>query len=302
MELKNIETFLKVATNQNLSKTAEQMGYSQSAVTVQIQKLERELGVQLFERIGKRIYLTEQGAGFLPYANDIVKATSAAMAYSQGETEPHGILRIGGVESICTAILPKLLPKFYQLCPNVEVIVRSGYTMDLLNLLDSNDLDTVFTLDEKINRKELVCQAFHEEPIIFVTMADGGKDSKEIGEKRKLSASKLCQQPFILTEHQAPYRCRFEQFLANKDLSIRPMLEIGNTETIINLLKKGMGVSLLPKFTVNEELITGTLTEVETTIPPISIYNQLFCHKGKWMTPQLKIFIDIVREYFGECI
>ena len=63
MEIRNITTFLKVAATQNFSKAAEQLGYSQSAVTIQIQQLERELQTQLFERIGKRVYLTESGQG-----------------------------------------------------------------------------------------------------------------------------------------------------------------------------------------------------------------------------------------------
>ena len=117
MELQTIETFLKVAASQNLSRTAVQLGYSQSALTVQIQKLEKELGVSLFERIGKRIYLTEQGSAFVPYANEILKATQAALSFSQGAETPRGVLRIGGVESICTAQLPELLLEFYRLCP-----------------------------------------------------------------------------------------------------------------------------------------------------------------------------------------
>jgi DNA-binding transcriptional LysR family regulator len=72
MELRNINTFLKVAATQNFSKAAEQLGYSQSAVTVQIQQLEKELETPLFERIGKRVFLTERGMEFTSYANEIM--------------------------------------------------------------------------------------------------------------------------------------------------------------------------------------------------------------------------------------
>ena len=293
MELKNIETFLKVAANQNLSKTAEQMGYSQSALTIQIQKLEKELGVQLFERIGKRIFLTEKGEGFLPYANDLLKALDAAMEYSQGEKPLSGTLRIGGVESICTAILPKLLPKFYESCPDVKVVVRSGYTSDLLNLLDSNDLDLVFTLDEKIKRKQLICHFQKEEPMVFVSRFVNSSKTAAV------TANELAKLPFILPEAKAPYRRRFEEILADDELFIRPILEIGNTETIINLLKNSMGVSLLPRFTVLEETAKHRLMELKTDIPPIRMYSQLFCHKGKWITPQLQVFMDLVSKYFS---
>ena len=291
MELNTIETFLKVAANQNLSKTAQQLGYSQSAITVQIQKLEKELGVPLFERIGKRIYLTQKGADFIPYANEIVKATQAAITFASEEIKPKGILRIGGVESICTAVLPKLLSKFYQLCPEVEVIVRSGPTSDLLDLLDSNELDVVLTLDEKIHRNELNCLFCHNEKIIFVTKTGRLKHTD-------IAMEKLSQESFILTENQASYRYELERLLAKENIFIRPILEIGNTETIINLLKEGMGVSFLPLFTVESQIEDGTLAALHTDLKPIEMYHQLFYHRGKWITPQLKIFIQIAQEFY----
>ena len=73
MEIRNVLTFLKVAGTQNFSKAAEQLGYSQSAVTIQIQQLEKELGIPLFERMGKRVYLTEKGQEFITYARELCR-------------------------------------------------------------------------------------------------------------------------------------------------------------------------------------------------------------------------------------
>ena len=292
MELNTVETFLKVAANQNISRTAQQLGYSQSAVTVQIRKLEKELGVQLFERIGRRIYLTERGREFVPYADEILKATQAALAFSQGEEKPSGVLRIGGVESVCTALLPQLLLEFNRLCPEVEIVVRSGPTRDLLELLRSNDLDAVLTLDEKLGRSELRCPLVKAEEVIFVTLA-----ASPLPRDAAISVEELCRRPFLLTENNASYRYELERLLAARDLSVRPILEIGNTETIISLLKKGMGVSFLPRFTVAQELERGELMELHTDLPVVHMYHQLFCHQGKWITPQLRIFTALVEEY-----
>lgn len=295
MDLQSIETFIKVAATQNLSRAASQSGYSQSAVTIQIQKLEKELGVQLFERIGKRVYLTERGRAFIPYANELLKAAHAALTFSQGESKPAGVLRIGGVESICTALLPKLLLDFYRLCPEVEVVVRSGCTGDLLNLLDSNELDLVYTLDEKLCRPELNCQAEQKEEIIFASLASESAHAKEI-----MPVDRLCKEPFILTETHAPYRCELERLLAERNLSIHPILEIGNTETIINLLKRGMGISFLPRFTVEDALKQNILMELHADLPSVQMHHQLFFHKGKWVTPQMQIFVQLVQEHLNQ--
>lgn len=109
---------------------------------------------------------------------------------------------------------------------------------------------------------------------------------------------KLCRLPFILTETGAAYRYELERMLAERELEIRPILEIGNTETIINLLKKGMGISYLPRFTVEDTLRSGRLMQLHTDLPPVHMRHQLLHYKGKLITRQMEIFIDLVRDYF----
>lgn len=289
MELRNINTFLKVAGTQNFSKAAEQLGYSQSAVTVQIRQLEDELQTQLFERIGKRVYLTEKGQEFVAYANDIMRVTDNARYFARQNNVLEGTLRIGGVESICTALLPDLLLKFYEICPNVQVTIKSGATDELMEMAKSNEIDFVYTLDKKILGKEWTRAVITEEEIIFVTLADKINHSSH-----KISIQQLIEKPFILTERGAAYQYELERLLSEKDLEINPILEIGNTETIINLLKKGMGISFLPKFTVQKELDKNVLSEIKTNLSGVKMYGQLFYHKNKWITKQMRKFIELV--------
>ena len=120
MEIRNILTFLKVAGTQNFSKAAEQLGYSQSAVTIQIQQLEKELGTQLFERIGKRVYLTEKGQEFIGYASEIMRVTNEALTFAGEEHTTRGTLKIGGVESTCTALLTIIISYY---------LIHNGYKL-----------------------------------------------------------------------------------------------------------------------------------------------------------------------------
>ena len=82
--------------------------------------------------------------------------------------------------------------------------------------------------------------------------------------------------------------------LSEQEIEIAPILEIGNTETIIKLLKKGMGVSFLPEFTVKQEMEKETLFEIRTDLPKVNMYHQLLYHKNKWRTPQMKAFLELV--------
>ena len=88
MELRLLTTFLKVAQLQSFSKAAESLGYSQSAVTVQVQQLENELGVRLFDRIGKTVSITHYGQEFIPYARDVVSAAARAVSFTVAGARP----------------------------------------------------------------------------------------------------------------------------------------------------------------------------------------------------------------------
>ena len=289
MEIRNILTFLKVAGTQNFSKAAEQLGYSQSAVTIQIQQLEKELGTQLFERIGKRVYLTEKGQEFIGYASEIMRVTNEALTFAGEEHTTRGTLKIGGVESTCTALLPELLLQYHRLYPEVEVIIKSGATENLMDLAKSDEIDLIFTLDKKIYSSQWMCAAERVEDTIFVT------SDRVFAQKSNIHLIQhLAKAAFLLTETGAAYRYELEQMLAEKEIEIVPVLEIGNTETIINLLKRGMGISFLPEFTVKEEIEKGVLFERRTDLPGVKMYHQLLYHKNKWMTPQMKAFLDLV--------
>lgn len=293
MEFRNIATFLRVAATKNFSKAAEQLGYSQSTVTVQIQQLEKELGTQLFERVGKHVNLTNQGEAFIFHANEIMRVTNAAMTFAVNAEVPRGSLRIGGVESLCTAILPELLLKFHHVCPQVETVIKTATTEELIDMIKCNDIDLLFTLDQKIYGSEWVRAVQQKEDIVFVTSSGHSFIDGE-----KVDLQDIIKEPFILTEKGGSYRYELERMLAAKEMEIKPVLEIGNTETIIHLLEEGVGVSFLPLFSVKKAIKQGTLSRIQTDIPTIQMCSQLLYHKSKWVTPQIQAFIKIVQDFY----
>ena len=110
MELREIRTFLQIAQKQSFSKAAEALGYSQAAVTVQIKQLEEELGIHLFDRLGKKTVLTHHGEIFYRYAVTILGTVADAKNAVSASTELSGDLTIGTIESICKEI-PSALPE-----------------------------------------------------------------------------------------------------------------------------------------------------------------------------------------------
>lgn len=124
MEVRNLITFLKIIETGSFSKAAEQLTYSQSTVTVQIQQLEEEIGVQLFDRIGKKIYVTEKGHELEAYAQQIIALTQQAAAIGGEEQELQGTLSLACLDSPFTAVLPDILREYHCAHPKVDIIVK----------------------------------------------------------------------------------------------------------------------------------------------------------------------------------
>ena len=117
MEFREINTFLEIARQGSFSKAAASLGYTQAAVTIQIRQLEEELGVRLFDRIGKKITLTHQGVVFSRHASRLMTDLSQAKYALKESDVLTGKLRIGAIESVCASILPNLIGEYHRLHP-----------------------------------------------------------------------------------------------------------------------------------------------------------------------------------------
>ena len=289
MEFREISTFLQVAQHQSFSKAARQLGYSQAAVTIQIKQLEQELGVHLFDRIGKQISLTHQGQIFYQYAisirNDLERAKNAV----SDPSTLSGKLCLGTIESICASIFPDLLAEYHRLHPEVTISIVTDSPGVLLDRMNENTIDIVYLLDRRIYDNRW-CKTLEEpEENIFVASPD-----HELAlAKRELELDEVLRFPFFLTEKDASYRHMLEQYLASINRSVKPFLEIGNTEFIIHMLLKNTGISFLPKFTVQRELQQKQLTALNVRGFQMQTWRQIFYHKNKWVTREMQEFLRL---------
>ena len=289
MEFREISTFLQVAQYQSFSKAARHLGYSQAAVTIQIKQLEQELGVHLFDRIGKQISLTHQGQVFYQYAvsirNDLEQAKNAV----SDPSTLSGKLCLGTIESICASIFPDLLAEYHRLHPEVTISIVTDSPGVLLDRMNENTIDIVYLLDRRIYDNRW-CKTLEEpEENIFVASPD-----HELAlAKRELELDEVLRFPFFLTEKDASYRHMLEQYLASINRSVKPFLEIGSTEFIIHMLLTNTGISFLPKFTVQRELQQKQLTALNVRGFQMQTWRQIFYHKNKWVTREMQEFLRL---------
>lgn len=289
MEFREISTFLQVAQYQSFSKAARHLGYSQAAVTIQIKQLEQELGVHLFDRIGKQISLTHQGQVFYQYAVSIRNELEQAKNAVSDPSTLSGKLCLGTIESICASIFPDLLAEYHRLHPEVTISIVTDSPGVLLDRMNENTIDIVYLLDRRIYNNRW-CKTLEEpEENIFVASPD-----HELAlAKRELELDEVLRFPFFLTEKDASYRHMLEQYLASINRSVKPFLEIGSTEFIIHMLLKNTGISFLPKFTVQRELQQKQLTALNVRGFQMQTWRQIFYHKDKWVTREMQEFLRL---------
>ena len=291
MEIRQLMTFIRVVQFQSFTKAAQSLGYSQSAVTIQIKNLEHELGTHLLDRIGRQVSLTPQGERFLDYAYNIVNEMNRARMELNENKELTGSLRIGTVESLCFSELPPVLAEMHGRYPDVALQIKATSPEDALEMMDHNEIDLAYILDEPHYNNNWVKAMEAEEDIVFVC-----SPRFEITRQVEVRVTQLLKYPFLLTEKDASYHRKLDQMLASKDLLLRPFLEISNTEFIIKMLTMTEGVALLPYFTVDRHIREGTLALLDVKDLKIRMHRQIFYHKEKWVTAEMEEFIRLARE------
>lgn len=289
MEIRNLVTFLTVAELKNFTRAAEKLGYSQSAVTVQIKHLENELGVALFDRIGKSVSLTSYGQAFIEYAGKAVEAVDKAASFGANSDQHVGDIRFGVVGSILSAVLIDVIREYQKAYPNVTISIFEGSSAELEKKIRRGELDLAYFLDYKTPSNEWVRVREEREDIIFVT-----NPANPIGKKDSVSFKELAGEKFILMPKGENYRSLFDNELVKHEMTVTPAIELVNTDMIMRLLMKEKYVSILPEFSVRKYLKSGKLAKVNVTDTDMYQYSQLAYLKGKVIMPHIQRFIEMI--------
>ena len=269
MELRLLTTFLKVAQLQSFSKAAESLGYSQSAVTVQVQQLENELGVRLFDRIGKTVSITHYGQEFIPYARDVVSAAASIMTASFGE----------------------ILPLYHEHCPHVNTQLIEGDTKTLSDMLMHNEVDLIYTLDDMGYDAQRVKLFECPQDIVIVA-----SPKHRFAAAKQLKLADLVDEPFVLMPQSNSYRHQFDVELAHQKLTIRPFLELESTSMVMQLLEHSPYLSVLPRYTARRRAEEGRLAILPVTDCHMEQWSQLVHHRDKVLTPQIRVMVSCIAQ------
>ncbi|MNK76001.1 HTH-type transcriptional regulator GltR [compost metagenome] len=295
MELRNLLTFRTVAETLSFTRAAESLSYAQSSVTAQIQALEAELGVPLFERLGKRVQLTSAGNQLLGYAKKLLLLEEEARLAVTSNDEPQGPLIIGAPESLCTYRLPAVLGKLRARHPKIQPIFRPGSCSDLRRAVAEGNLDLAFVMDLESPHPGVVNETLLAEPIRVLA-----HPQHPLSASANVTASDLKEETLLHVEAGCSYRSLFERAMAEAGVRNETVIEFSSIEAIKQCAMAGMGIAVLPEVAVRDELARGDLAELLWHREDFSVTTQMTWHKEKWLSPALSAFLEITREAFGE--
>ncbi|HUI51132.1 MAG TPA: selenium metabolism-associated LysR family transcriptional regulator [Terriglobales bacterium] len=252
-----LKVFRAVAQHLNFRKAADQLFLTQPAVTLQIQALENELGVRLFDRAGGKVSLTPQGKILLNHANKLASIAAQAereLGTTQGTVS--GELSLGVSTTIAQYVLPKLLGAFLAEHPQVQFSLRSGNTAEIVQLLLDGKVSAGL-IEGPAQERGVHTEPFMDDELVLIAPRDF--------ESARISRAQLQRLPLLMREQGSGSRRVVETALNKaglKSKSFQKVMDLDSTEAIKSAVEAGLGVGFVSRWAISKELELGTLQVV----------------------------------------
>ena len=299
MEVRQLQIFRVLAEELNFTRTAERVHTVQSNVTTQIKALEEELGVPLFDRLGRKVALTDAGRRFQPFAARALEAMEHGLRALKAGSEPSGLLRIGAPESVLTYRLPKVIRAFRKRFPQVELIFRPYSDARLAIELETGKLDMAIHMDDELmpaGSSPAAVARIHSTHLRTEEIFLIADISHPLAQRCSVEPVDLGGQVLLLTEAGCGYRAKLERVLALKNVRPGSIVEFSSVEAIKQCVAAGMGLGLLPMIVVERELRQQHIKTLAWAGPPLDIATHIVWHKDKWVSPAMEAFVEMVRD------
>lgn len=248
------------------------------------------MGKPLFNRLGKKMVLTEAGQHLLPYANEMIRLFEKARQVPSSEDQPSGNLVIGAPESLTVYRLPSILNEYRKKYPQVKIKIKSSTYWNVREELRQGTIDVAFLLEAEQKEADLHIEKLKTEPMALIIPEDHPLKNKTF-ENLQFSP----EETFLYTENGCSYRTYFEDYLQSQGINPQNTFEFWSVEAIKQCVMCGLGISLLPLITVQTEIRENKLHGVLSDEKRVS--TQLAYHKNKWLSPALARLLDMVLKH-----
>lgn len=290
MTIRHLRIFIAVYDELSMTAAANKLFMTQPSISQAIKELEDYYGVLLFERLSRKLYVTESGEILYQYATHIIKLFDE-LEDDLKENAFQKKLNIGANYTIGIALVHKYIEKFKSLYPDSEIRVVVNNSSVLIKMLRKNKLDFAL-IEEVLNEPDLIEDCFYDDRIVIIAEPDHHLLAQE-----EVTVYDIIKEHLLLREKGAGVRNLFELKMSEIGLSFEPYWESTSTTALINAAKNKMGIAVLPFLLVKEHIVSGILKELKLKDIDLSRKLTIVYHKNKFLTTAMQDFIRICHEF-----
>ena len=291
MEIRQLRSFQSVANLLSFNKAAAQLHYAQSSISAQVQALEEELGVQLFDRLGRKVQLTEMGVQLLQYTDKILDLVDETHSEVARDKAPQGALTIRIPETFGVHRLPPVIKDFHSRFPKVRLNFITCALEGLANDLRKGITDLAFVLAEAISASDLLVETVGFESVVLVA-----SPNHLLAAKRSVHTRDLAGATILLSRVDCSYRKIFERILDQEEVREFNRLEFSSVEVIKRCVMAGVGIAVLPEIAIAEEAVQQSLVVLPWTEVRIEVAILMIWYQDRWISPTLKAFMEATKK------
>jgi DNA-binding transcriptional LysR family regulator len=298
MNLSYLKLFNTLASELSFSKAANLLYISQPAVSIQIKKLEEDLGFKLFDRIGKQLQLTENGEILYQYTKkifDLVDEADAVLTKKFAILK--GIVEIGASNTPGTYMLPRILSEFSDVFPEVVTNLHIGNTFEVERMVLENRVDFAIKGGDVIYNSKLYVEWLAEDEVVFITSPDSSLAHRDYVESKELA-----NQKFILHEKNSRLNSLVQHILEELDLPDNMTMTVGQVDAMKQAVRLQMGIAAVPLATVEDELKAGVLCQFRIKDKSWFYPYNLLYNKDRSRSPASRRLMELVRERIKEML
>ena len=289
LTLRQLKVFDAVARHLNYTRAAEELHLTQPAVSMQVKQLEESLGVALFEQLGKRIHLTEAGTEVLDYARSVTQQLDELEGVlNRMKGLGGGRLRIS-VATTANYFIPTLLGTFSRRYPDVTISLDVTNRETLLRQLAENTVDLV-VMGQPPTEADVDAEAFLDNPLVVVAPPD-----HPLAKEQKIPLTRLQEEIFLVREPGSGTRIAMERFFSERGMKLRTGMEVGSNEAIKQSVQAGLGLGLLSRATIEQELTLKRLVVLDIEDFPIMRHWYVVHRRGKRLSAAAEAFSEFIR-------
>ena len=286
MTLRPFEIFVTVCEAMNMTVAPKSLYMSQSAVSQTITELEKYYEIRLFERLSRKLYLTQAGEKLLGYARHMIRM-NADIEKNMKSLHETGLIRLGASVTVGATVLPKLVSAFRQANLSTDVEVFEDNTEQIQNRLLTDKID-IGLVEGEITSSDIMSKPFMDDELVLIC-----GNQHRFSRLSVITPHELEKENFILREHGSGTRKSFEDVMKAQQLSWKVAWTCNNADTIKAAVIAGLGVSVISKRAVEKEAESGEL--IIKPVEGVRFFRtfKIAYHKNKYFTAQMKNFIDL---------